>query len=128
MKSLGTVFGRYTQSYDVGVTPIWQTVDETWLAGGTVVPTPADGEFIPAGTAIVIDEVGGDAKIYVDGVDDAADVKGLTKEDVYFYEGADSCTVTVVTKGSILADRMADNVTDDVKEVLRNGITFFYNR
>lgn len=130
MSGLGTVFGRYTRNYDMGLVPVWQTVEETWLAGGTVVPTPSEGDFIPAGTPIVISHTGGDATIFTSG-GDVTEIKGLTKEDVYFHEGAESCTVTIVTKGSVLADRLPSAFAsdwDNIEAKFKNGITFFYNR
>lgn len=116
-------FNAYTaksQSYDVGNIPVWLQVDETYPGGATLTLTA--GQKIAAGTPIVVATPGGEGTIYSGAGDAATKPTGLVWNDAYS-DTAGRCSVAVVTKGQVLADRCPETLTDAAMAALPT-ITF----
>lgn len=129
MKNYGNSFSGGRESLDAGKIPVWNSVDELYPSGCTLNTQTAD-TVIPAGTAVYVDKMGGEAVVYdstetltrTEGNDTVyLEVTGLLLEDVYI--GSDGATGTVVTKGSILSARAA-TLSAAVKNALSGRITF----
>lgn len=119
------VYGRAFQKFNAGNTPIWESVDELWTAGGVVTPAPAVGTLIPAGTPVYCDEMGGKVTVY-DGTTPLTKVTGLTWNDVYVdpVMTEQQATVAIVTKGKVLKNRCPETVNAEIVTALENRITF----
>lgn len=114
------VYGRFEGTIGDQTVPIWLHIIKRWPSGGEIAVQP--GDYIPAGTPIIIDKVGGTAKIFQDGVDDENDVIGLTWNDVYVHPSmvSPTATVAIVTDGTVLRDRLPETVTDALVEVMKS--------
>lgn len=122
---MGKTFNAYTaksESYDIGNIPVWLQVDETYPGGATLTLTA--GQKIAAGTPIVVATPGGEGAIYTGAGSEGSAAKptGLVWNDAYS-DTAGRCSVAVVTKGQVLADRCPDTLTDAVMALLPT-ITF----
>lgn len=97
---------------------LWSKVDERYPTGAVLKASdtyPA-GKVIPAGTPISVGKLGGTATL------NGATPIGLTLDDVVM--GADFCTLTIVTKGTILEDRYGGTAYTAAQKKALTGITF----
>lgn len=121
MKNYGNTFNGGREALDAGKVPVWNSVDELYPAGCTLNSQPK-GTVIPAGTAVYVAKMGGEATVFASDAASAPNgVTGLLLEDVYI--GNVGATGTIVTKGSILAARSA-TLSSAVKTALGGRITF----
>lgn len=123
MQKYGNSFSGGRESIDAGKIPVWNSVDELYPGGCTLKDQTA-GTTIPAGTAVYVTKMGGEATVYKDSDTDEKNdklVTGLLLEDVYI--GTNGATGTIVTKGSILAARGA-KLADWAKAKVNGRITF----
>lgn len=124
MLKYGNTFNGGRESIDAGKIPVWNSVDELYPAGCTIVASDslAAGAVVKAGTAVYVPKMGGTATIYAsDATDVTNGVTGLLLEDVAV--GSVGSTGTVVTKGSILSARAA-TLSAAVKALVAGRITF----
>lgn len=124
MLKYGNTFDGGRESIDAGKIPVWNSVDELYPAGCTIVASGslAAGTVVKAGTAVYVPKMGGAATIYAaDATDVTNGVTGLLLEDVTV--GSVGSTGTVVTKGSILSARAA-TLSAAVKALVVGRITF----
>jgi len=114
------VYGRFEGTIGDQTIPIWLQVIKRWPSGGEIAVSP--GDYIPAGTPIIIDKIGGTAKIFVDGTDDPDGVIGLTWNDVYVHPTmtAPTATVAIVTDGTVLSDRLPSTVTSALIDSMKS--------
>lgn len=118
MSNYGNSFGyKVTDVVSVERINVWDRTDEFFPGGGVlaVSTTNKEGSVIPAGTPVTVAKPGGAATL------NGATPTGLTYEDVVM--GADSCTLTIVTKGVFLASRSKATVSA-AQEGKLPGITF----
>lgn len=122
MKNYGNTFDGGREAIDAGRVPIWNSVDEIYPSGCTF-KTQTPFTTIPAGTAVYVPKIGGEAVVHTAETAASEDLKvtGLLLEDVYV--GANGATGTVVTKGSILAARSA-TLSAAVRAIVEGRITF----
>ena len=127
MKNYGNTFGHGREDFVAGKIPLWVSTDEFYPAGCTLNQQTA-GTTIKAGTAVLVSKMGGEATVYGSNAapaegEDALEVTGLLLEDVYI--GTDGATGTIVTKGSVLADRIPE-LSDAVKAAIAGRITLVH--
>lgn len=120
MKNYGNTFNSGRENLNAGKVPVWNSTDEFYPAGCTLNSQPK-GTVIPVGTPVYVAKMGAEATILTDAAPNG--VTGLLLEDVYV--GTDGATGTIVTKGSILADRIAD-LSDAVKAAIAGRITLIH--
>lgn len=133
--TLGNVFGREETSYGGGVN-IWHRTYEQYPAGGTISNASdfyAKG-VIPAGSMCQYDQSAKTIKIVLakdiktasqtSGKVEPKSILGLLYNDVYVKDGMANAAFTgaVVRKGMVYADRLAEEVPEEVWAVLP-GIT-----
>lgn len=113
------VYGGFEREIGTPTVPLWLYVNKRWPAGASISVAP--GDYIPAGSPIIVDKIGGTATIFTDGVDDEKDVVGLSWNDVYVNPNMKNpvATVAIVTDGAVLSDRLPDTVTPTLIEVMR---------
>lgn len=105
--NIGNQFDYGREEIDYGKVPLWDRVDEQYPSGVfvKVTGTYTVGKLIPAGTPVQIDHIGAEPKIG----SAATAPTGLTRYDATV--GSNGCTLTVVTRGAIYADRISGTTT-----------------
>lgn len=118
----GNTFNYKRSNLDAGKIPLWLSVDEQYPSGGYKIADETSypiGTKIPAGTPVKIDKLGGTITLK-----EATAPMGLTYEDAYV--GTNGCTVTIVTRGQILVDRVETSagLTSAAQTALASRISF----
>lgn len=125
-KNTYNVYSRFEGNLGSQIVPIWLDIKEKLTSGGSI--SVNAGDYIPAGSPIIIKDniAGGVATVFVDGTDDEEDITGLLENDIFVHPSSidPTASVSVITKGKVLSDRLPDTVTDTVREVLKERITF----
>lgn len=126
MKNYGNTFNSGRESVDAGKLPIWNSTDEFYPSGCTF-NTQSANTVIKAGTAVYVEKMGGEATVYnstsAPSAGETLEVTGLLLEDVVV--GSNGATGTIVTKGSILVDRI-DTLSPAVITALGGRITLIH--
>lgn len=97
---------------------LWAKVEERYPTGVVlkVSDTYPKDKVIPAGTPVSVDKLGGTATL------NGTSPIGLTLDDVVM--GADFCTLTIVTRGTIMEDRYSGTTYTAAQKKALTGITF----
>lgn len=97
---------------------VWDRVEDFYPAGAVlkVSTTYRAGMVIPAGTPISVSEIGGEATL------GGSSPIGLTMQDVVM--GTQCCTLTIVTRGTLLESRANVTYTEAQKIALKGQIMF----
>lgn len=97
---------------------VWDKIDEVYPAGAVlkVGGSYPVGTIIPAGAPISVSEIGGEATI------GGTNPIGLNMKDVVM--GPQCCTLTIVTRGTILETRVKVTYQDEQKTALKGQIIF----
>lgn len=104
----------------------FQTIDNTLRGGVALVDGLADakltdGQVIPAGTAIAVDEVTREATLAVVDAEDGSNATGLLLREVTFTEDGENI-IDVVIVGIVYQNRIPENAVDHAEALPR--ITF----
>lgn len=97
---------------------VWDRIEDFYPAGAVLKASttyPA-GKVIPAGTPISVSEIGGEATL------NGSSPIGLTMQDVVM--GTQCCTLTIVTRGTLLESRVSVTYTATQKTALKGRIMF----
>lgn len=119
MANYGNSFGiKENEAVKINRINVWDKIDEFYPAGATlkVGGSYAAGSVIPAGTPISVSEIGGEATL-----GGSAPI-GLTMQDVVM--GTQCCSLTIVTRGTILESRVNVTYTTTQKNALKGQIIF----
>ena len=128
MGTLGNTFGRGQKEYGSGKN-IWHEVRGSFPVGGSISNiSDFKGKVIPAGSMCVLDQSAHTIKIVKaseiktasqsEATVEPKTIKGLLYHDVYVENDTTYATGNVVFSGEIYADRLAEEVPDDVWAVL----------
>lgn len=100
--NIGNQFEYGREAIDYGKVPLWDAVDEQYPSGAYFKGNSkyTEGKTVPAGTPVEIGSVGGEVKVG----SEAEKPTGLTRYDATVAKGG--CTLTIVTRGAIYADRI----------------------
>lgn len=113
--NIGNQFNYGREKIDYGKVPLWDSVDEQYPSGVFIEGKqdgdatngiPKIGETIFAGTPVELDFTNKKVKL----ADKAENPLGLTRYDATV--GTDGCTLTIVTRGAIYADRFKGKAAD----------------
>lgn len=127
--NIGNQFNYGREKIDYGKVPLWDSVDEQYPSGvfiegkdiaDTTNGYPKIGDTIPAGTPVQVDSLGGKPKI-ADKVEEGK-ITGLSRYDATV--GTNGCTLTVVTRGAIYANRFKGKATEGTEKELSPRILF----
>lgn len=111
-------FPNTSKDLDVKNIPVWLNVWERYPVGAVI--DVSAKKFIPAGTPVKIDGLGGAATVLTSS-DSAQPCVGFTENDIYSEEAC-KAQVTIVTRGVALLDRMPEDAATFVGKF--PGITF----
>lgn len=124
--NIGNQFNYGREKIDYGKVPLWDSVDEQYPSGvfieakdteDTTYGIPKKGETIEAGTPVELDFTNKKVKLGKK----AENPIGLTRYDATI--GDHGCTLTIVTRGAIYADRFKGE-SGNVEEALAPRILF----
>ena len=124
--NIGNQFNYGREKIDYGKVPLWDSVDEQYPSGVFVGAKesedaengiPKKGDTIPAGTPVEFDFTTKKVKLGKK----ATKPIGLTRYDATI--GDHGCTLTIVTRGAIYADRFQGE-SGNVEEALAPRILF----
>lgn len=119
MSNYGNSFGRKeNDAVKLNRIVVWDKIDDFYPAGAVLKKsaTYKEGDVIPAGTPISVSEIGGEATL------NGSSPLGLTLQDVVM--GSESCTLTIVTRGTLLVSRVKATITAAQKTALKGQIMF----
>lgn len=119
MANYGNSFGnKVNDPVQLNRIVVWDKIDDFYPAGAVLKAstTYKEGTVIPAGTPISVSEIGGEATL------NGSSPIGLTLQDVVM--GTDSCTLTIVTRGTLLESRVKSTITSAQKTALKGQILF----
>lgn len=119
MSNYGNTFGAKTyQSVGAERINVWDKTTEFYPSGAVlkVSDTYKEGSVIPAGTPVAVSTPGGEASL------NTASPVGLLYQDVVM--GSEFCTLTIVTRGTILESRIEATITSAQKTALKGQIIF----
>lgn len=119
MANYGNSFGiKENEAVKLNRITVWDRIDDFYPAGAVLKKstTYKEGDVIPAGTPISVSEIGGEATL------NGSAPLGLTMQDVVM--GPDCCTLTIVTRGTLLVSRIKATITSAQKTALKGQIMF----
>lgn len=119
MANYGNSFGnKVNDAVQLNRITVWDKIDDFYPAGAVLKKssTYKEGDVIPAGTPISVSEIGGEATL------NGSSPLGLTLQDVVM--GPDCCTLTIVTRGTLLISRIKATITSAQKTALKGQIIF----
>lgn len=119
MANYGNSFGiKENEAVKLNRITVWDRIEDFYPVGAVLKKstTYPEGTVIPAGTPISVSEIGGEATL------NGNSPLGLTMQDVVM--GPDCCTLTIVTRGTLLVSRIKATITSAQKTALKGQITF----